>query len=31
MKPIFISGIGTDVGKTCMAAVVTQALHADYW
>ncbi len=31
MKRIFISGIGTDVGKTCMAAVVTQALQADYW
>lgn len=31
MKPIFISGIGTDVGKTCMAAVVTEALQADYW
>lgn len=31
MKPIFISGIGTGVGKTLISAVVTEALHADYW
>lgn len=30
-KPVFISGIGTDVGKTLVAAVVTEALGADYW
>lgn len=28
---IFITGIGTDVGKTIAAAIVTQALEADYW
>lgn len=28
---IFITGIGTDVGKTVAAAIVTQALEADYW
>lgn len=31
MKRIFISGISTDVGKTFAAAVVVEALHADYW
>ncbi len=31
MQPIFITGIGTDVGKTLIAAIVTQALQADYW
>jgi len=31
MKPIFITGTGTDVGKTIIAAIVTEALHADYW
>jgi dethiobiotin synthetase len=29
--PIFITGIGTDVGKTVAAAIVTEALQADYW
>lgn len=29
--PIFITGIGTDVGKTLVAAIVTEALEADYW
>jgi len=28
---LFITGIGTDVGKTIAAAIVTQALTADYW
>lgn len=28
---LFITGIGTDVGKTIAAAIVTQALEADYW
>ncbi len=28
---IFITGIGTDVGKTIVAAIVTEALQADYW
>jgi dethiobiotin synthetase len=31
MNNIFITGIGTDVGKTVVAAIVTQALQADYW
>lgn len=31
MKPIFISGIGTGIGKTLIAAVITEALQADYW
>ena len=31
MKPIFITGIGTDVGKTVVSAIVTEALQADYW
>ncbi|MGB5980974.1 MAG: dethiobiotin synthase [Nonlabens sp.] len=31
MSTFFISGIGTDVGKTVVAAIVTQALRADYW
>jgi dethiobiotin synthetase len=31
MKSIFITGTGTDVGKTLVAAIVTEALQADYW
>lgn len=31
MTPIFITGTGTDVGKTLVAAIVTEALQADYW
>lgn len=31
MKPIFITGIGTGVGKTIVSAIVTQALNANYW
>ncbi|MDC7997138.1 dethiobiotin synthase [Gilvibacter sediminis] len=31
MQRIFVSGIGTDVGKTVVAAVLTEALQADYW
>ena len=27
----FITGIGTDVGKTIVSAVVTEAFHADYF
>jgi len=30
-KPIFITGIGTGVGKTLVSAIVTEALGADYW
>lgn len=28
---IFVTGIGTDVGKTIAAAIITEALEADYW
>lgn len=28
---LFITGIGTDVGKTITSAIVTQALEANYW
>ena len=28
---IFITGIGTDVGKTIASAIVVEALEADYW
>jgi dethiobiotin synthetase len=31
MKPIFITGIGTGVGKTLVAAIVVEALSAHYW
>lgn len=31
MQPIFITGIGTGIGKTLVAAIVTEALNADYW
>lgn len=31
MQTYFVSGIGTDVGKTIVAAIITQALEADYW
>ena len=28
---LFITGIGTDVGKTVASAIVAEALQADYW
>lgn len=31
MQPIFITGIGTGVGKTIVSAIVTESLQADYW
>jgi len=31
MKKIFITGISTEVGKTIVSAIVTEALQADYW
>ena len=31
MKGFFITGIGTDVGKTVVSAIVVEALQADYW
>lgn len=30
-RPIFITGIGTGVGKTVVSAIVAEALEADYW
>lgn len=31
MKKYFVTGIGTDVGKTVIAAILTESLEADYW
>jgi dethiobiotin synthetase len=31
MKDIFVTGIGTDIGKTLVSAILTEALEADYW
>ena len=31
MKRLFITGNGTDVGKTFIAAMLTEAWQADYW
>ena len=31
VKGLFITGIGTDVGKTVSSAVMAKALQADYW
>jgi dethiobiotin synthetase len=31
MKDIFVTGIGTDIGKTVVSAILTEALQADYW
>jgi dethiobiotin synthetase len=31
MRPVFISGIGTGVGKTLVSAIVAEALGAYYW
>jgi dethiobiotin synthetase len=31
MKSLVVAGIGTDVGKTLVSAVLCQALGADYW
>ncbi len=30
-QTIFVTGIGTDVGKTVISAIVVEALQADYW
>ena len=30
-QPIFITGIGTGIGKTLVAAVITEKLQAGYW
>ena len=29
--PIFITGIGTEIGKTVVSAIIVEALNADYW
>ena len=31
MKRYFVTGIGTEIGKTIASAIITQALKADYW
>lgn len=31
MKKIFVTGIGTEIGKTVVSAILTEALQADYW
>lgn len=31
MRKIFVTGIGTGIGKTIVSAMVTEALQADYW
>ena len=31
VKRIFVTGISTEVGKTLVSAIITEALEADYW
>ena len=31
MRKYFVTGIGTDVGKTVVSAIIVEALQADYW
>lgn len=31
MRKIFVTGIGTDVGKTLVSSILVEALKADYW
>ncbi|HYH55524.1 MAG TPA: dethiobiotin synthase [Anseongella sp.] len=31
MKPLFVTGIGTGVGKTIISALLVEKLRADYW
>lgn len=31
MQHIFVTGISTEVGKTVVSAILTEALEADYW
>lgn len=31
MKKYFITGISTEVGKTIVSAILTEAMNADYW
>ena len=30
-KPLFVTGIGTGIGKTIVSAVLVESLKADYW
>jgi dethiobiotin synthetase len=30
-SPIFVTGIGTGIGKTLVSAILTRSLEADYW
>lgn len=30
-KPLFVTGIGTGIGKTIISAILTEKLNADYW
>lgn len=30
-KSLFVTGIGTGIGKTVVAAILTESLRADYW
>ena len=31
MKKFFVTGIGTEIGKTVVSAILTEYLQADYW
>lgn len=31
MHTLFLTGIGTDVGKTVVSSIIVEALQADYW
>jgi dethiobiotin synthetase len=30
-KPLFVTGIGTDIGKTLISAILVEKLKCDYW
>jgi dethiobiotin synthetase len=30
-KTLIVAGIGTEIGKTVVSAILVEALHADYW
>jgi dethiobiotin synthetase len=30
-KPLFVTGIGTGIGKTLISAILVEKLKADYW
>ncbi|MDB2363512.1 dethiobiotin synthase [Flavobacteriales bacterium] len=31
MRKVFVTGVGTDVGKTVVSAILTESWQADYW